>query len=332
MADNKYLVEAFQALEELNEDMFNLTSGDATELKDFVSDDIEMDQMTDIIDPLAQSEEDLQDSYLGKAILDCIICQSKIYKDPSEVIISEQGDLANVGEECPYCQSADGFKIIGQVAEYNPEETEEETEDQIDDQIEEKESITEGVQKVDIETDSDKVSMQQDEDGKVVVTTEPKDQINIENKEEVISPISAETEAEFTKEDDGFEDIEIDEFEEEDFDSLGEGYLKRVYENVAKYKTVKGSVNGNKLKLEGIITFKSGKQVKTNFVFESKSITKTGKLKFIGENKQFAKGKNAFTLTGKMKGSKLLAESLTYNYRAKDAKGASKKLYGRICK
>ena len=51
----------------------------------------------------------------------------------------------------------------------------------------------------------------------------------------------------------------------------------------------------------------------------------------IGENQQFAKGKKSFTLTGRADGKKLIAEGLTYNYRAKDAKtGASKRLYGTV--
>ena len=44
-----------------------------------------------------------------------------------------------------------------------------------------------------------------------------------------------------------------------------------------------------------------------------------------------AKGKKTYTLTGSITDKKFLAESLTYNYRGKDAKtGESKRLYGRI--
>ena len=56
-------------------------------------------------------------------------------------------------------------------------------------------------------------------------------------------------------------------------------------------------------------------------------------LKLIGENKQFARGNKSFTLSGKLNGKKLIAESLTYNYRAKDSKSnASKRLYGTVRK
>ena len=376
------LFEAFQALETLNEEVFNVTDDGIAKLKEFEDGD-SMEEMETIIDPLAETDEDLQASYLGKAILNCIICQSKIYKDPSEITISEDDSLVNVGEECPYCQSPDGFKVIGQVAEYNPAESEETTDEitdvEIDDEpveieeepktreeiveeegsydamdesirtrrgirkansmkenkeIAEDEKLEEDFNKVDIETDTSKMTMTSDENGKVTVTTEPIENAVEEVPAETIAPVSTEVEAEIMDtpvEEPEYQDFEIDEFDETEFDGLGEGYLKRVYENVESYKTTKGSVNGNTLKLEGIISFKSGKQAKTNFVFESKTVTKSGKLKLIGENQQFAKGKKSFTLTGKVDGKKLIAEGLTYNYRAKDAKtGASKRLYGTV--
>lgn len=122
MKDNKnYLTEAFQALRdlELNEDVFEITDAGIEQANDFVK-ETEVDEFEDIIDPLAQSEEELKDSYLGKAILDCEVCHSKLYKDPEEVIIDEEAQLANIEEACPYCQSNEGFKVIGQVAEYCP--------------------------------------------------------------------------------------------------------------------------------------------------------------------------------------------------------------------
>ena len=197
------------------------------------------------------------------------------------------------------------------------------------------ESLKEDFNKVDIETDREKMTMTAEPDGKVTVTTEPKteEEIEVKEKEEVIEPVSDETKAEFKSTNDQEEvEYDFDEFEERDFDELGEGFLKKVYENVKSFKTTSGAINGNKLKLEGLITFKSGKQAKTNFVFESYKATKTGKLKFIGENKQFARGKKSFTLTGKADGKKLVCESLNYNYRAKTNDGKSKYLYGTIRK
>lgn len=705
MKEKNYLTEAFQALAdlELNEDVFTVTDAGIEDANDFIKED-EVNEFEDIIDPLAETEEELKDSYLGKAILDCEVCHSKLYKDPEEVVIDEEAQLANIEEACPYCQSNEGFKVIGQVAEYCPhcdhedeehadteidideKEDEIESEEKIDESIKTKTSIiplnednfgafkvfyselfdyevkfipassvdktidrwlataesilfkdredktgrkleavgyfekdndgyfldelilapwasydevlssvyskfeelstslyesiktkkgmrkmsslkeedkpaatsiedaqkwvdydmkkygrisgktnrlvkkagfqiikddhgdyevtagkfescnrgkinkslkenvddpaeiigngnldrgyeivddiifklikkynklkdlsfddrwqkclddsvnivsslydvsrdqaesiceyelmhledeinesllkedtnsdstkdalldsiafledlirkekknielfkpfigdpdirfdakeevessedrikhlekeieerkviysnylNEEVEKVNIETDSDRVTMEQDENGKVVVTTEPKETMEVEETEEIIAPVEPETEEKFEVEgEEDFEEVDFDEFEETDFDTLGEKYLKRVYENVKSFKTTKGSLKGNKLQLEGLITFKSGKKAKTNFIFEAHTVSKTGKLKFLGENKQFAKGKKSFTLTGSKQGNKLMMESLTYNYRAKDAAtNESQRLYGRVSK
>ena len=472
--------EAFQALKILDEDTFTINADGSADLKNFMDNDIH-DELELIIDPLAETEEDVQESYLGKAILDCIICHSKVYKEPEEVIIDEEAGLANVGETCVYCQASDGYKVIGQVAEFCPhcdeepkvvadtdvsvdveeklaeardgarlgknyklkknlkeikedfnseklkepgtalwtgnkcsadaealvaysafdstyvydiDEFREDFEEDVLDNINAKltpEEITnlmeelcdkyewivsmdprerneaardlrnhlksiknnrknmkesfkvmkekadsdrdyklkEDLESIAIETDSDKITItseEREDDDKEEEAEEEKAESAEEAQPEMIEPVAVETE-------DKFQDVDIDEFDETEFDELGESYLKRVYENVKSYKTVKAATRGNKLKLEGIITFKSGKQGRTNFVFEAKSITKSGKLKFLGDNKQFARGKKAFTLTGKADGKKLCCESLTYNYRARDEKnGQSKRLYGRVCR
>ena len=380
--------EAFQALNILDEDMFDVNDDGIAKLKDFRDTDDEVETEI-VIDPLAEDEEDLKTSYLGKAILDCIICQSKIYKDPSEVVISEEGDLANVGEICPYCQSSDGFKVIGQVAEFKPEtevetdkevvdvdttETEDEEELDLDEALKTKKSVKKqnslkeekSLDDIDADADDKKekakaeyakakddadadrdaklkedlqtVNIETDKE-KITVTSEPKDEVaEVTTEAEMVAPISDETESEFKSKDeatDEFEDEDVSEFDEETFDDLGESYLKKVYENVASYKTTSGSItpDNKTIKLEGLLEFKSGKKVKTNFIFEAKSKDKDGKVTLTGSNKQFAKGNKSFTLKGKKEKGKLISESLTYNYRARDEKsGASKRLYGRVGK
>lgn len=379
-----YLSEAFQSLKELNEEVFDLNAEGTAELKDFVSDSKETSDVENIIDPLAATEEELQDSYIGKVILDCSICQSKIYKNPDEVIINEDGDLVNAGDECPYCRSVDGYKIIGEVAPYSETEVDVEVTPKEDDKdgknedglneskslkaqkdageydrraVEKEYGLEDGeldgvsirdAEKITGEEDGalDRflIGVEIDDDLKesidnLTIDTD-KETINVstteksKNGEEMVAPLNSETENKFKSEEskeDNFKDVDIDEFDETEFDGLGENYLKRCYENVASYKTTKGSVRGNHLKLEGVITFKSGKKAKTNFMFEAKTINKNGKVKLIGENKQFARGNKSFTLSGKVNKNKLIAESLTYNYRAKDAKtGNSKRLYGTV--
>ena len=446
MDKNVYLQEAFKALDILNEEDFNLSSmDDLKDAKEFVDTEEESD-FVDIIDPEAETEEELKDSYVGDVILDCTVCHSKLYKNPEEVHVDEAEGLANMDEECPYCYSTDGYEIIGMVAPYG--ETEEEEEIDIEDDgdsedieisddvevsddeefeeslkckgkkckksmnegnkknsenwgyeiVDENSSFGEGFsevgfkssdeadeaaqrnlndgekyrifkeslkckgkkcrkgmrehfEKVEIETDTEKMEMTSDPNGKTVITTEPK-----ENGEEVIAPVSDEIKSEINpindevedeeefdfegeeempaegEDEEGYEDIDVDDFSEEDFDELGESYLRRVYENVNSFKTSSVKSAGNKLIIEGVIGFNSGKQKKTSFVFESKDINRKGKVRFIGENLQLSRGKKAFTMTGKVNGGKFIAESLNYNYRAKDAQGRSTRLYGTIKK
>ena len=190
--------------------------------------------------------------------------------------------------------------------------------------------------------------------GKTIIETEPKRRAS--STKSTIEPLDAKTKAtieanseeteeeeEISSEEEAIkaaeeeevapteEEVEIDEMDEETFDKLGESYLKKVYDNIDSYKTTSGKIMGNTLMLEGLLTFKSGKKVKTNFIFESSHKTKKGKLKFLGENKQITNNKKAFTLTGSVKDKKLILESLTYNYKGKDAKTRkSVSLYGTV--
>lgn len=486
---------AFKELDLLTEDTFKADDAGIDKLRDFMDGD-QVDEIT-IIDPEAETFDDVKESYIGKIILNCGVCQSKFYKDKEDIVIDEETQLANVGEECPYCTSADGFEIVGQVAEYCPdcaegehddhidddEDDDDASEDQLDldesvsntpwDKIEKtygdqlksdnvkpnvkpkadskpdnpnspwskiaraygkqldldesrdltkfdgtiaklladnmsklsnitdinelkskivdlldssaikdkkavadfkarmdkiknisslistiatyitgmksqpkdsKKAVKESVESVEVKTDTDKICVDTEGDS-TKVEVKPRD--DFEDEAEMITPVDDEVKDEIEAEqvsdeevsdeevedEDNFEDVDFDEFDEESFDELGEKYLKKVYENVKSYKTSSGSMKNDKLKLEGVITFNSGKQAKTTFLFEGASILKNGTLKLIGENKNFSDKKNAFGLRGKVSGNKLMVESFNYNYIGKDAAtGQSKKLYGTIRK
>ena len=481
--NNTILTEAFKQLKVLEEEAFDINSIDGVEdAKDFVEED-DSEDIVDIIDVYAEEEDELADSYVGKVILECNVCHSKIFEDADKVEI--EGEDANLEEECPYCFSMDGYKVIGQVApmgqvEEEIEVTEEEPVDDIESEVPEEEvtedeiveesfrrkrrgkkineskrtrknrkineakseptkadildwlaehdqayddaekffkgnltgtsienlkawisehnqlasdfedhfncsleesldecgkfkkgkcrndalkegdscpecgknpcecekDLEEDFKDVSITTDDSHMTMTSDEDGKVTVTTEPiKDEFEDDfmadeiGGDEMIAPIDDETMTEITDEpieeptiDDGEEeiDIDMDEFDDEGFDELGESYLKKVYENVNSFKTTGIKERGNKIKLEGIIGFTSGSKKKTSFIFEAKDISAKGKLRLIGENQEITRGKKAFTVSGRMRGKKFMCESFNYNYRAKNEKGKSTRLYGTI--
>lgn len=592
-----YLTEAFKALDALNEDTFSVSDDGIKKLAEFEDNDDLVDEIT-VYDADAEDTEDLEDSYVGKVIVDCNVCHSKIYKDKSDVVIDEETQNANIDEECPYCYSTDGFKVIGEVAPMTTE-TEEKVEvednieeslkesyysdtvskilnskgitsanivddwnnknieinfdpsdiedansaasldwdkyglsvkklspynliikktiednieeslneatvspnsildwlsdheqvwkdftmyfagtdlsklstseivdwisehdelysdyeryfnineslseatvtdykgslsnilvknqdkiskmatkgeivkflDSITDEVRDKnyletvkrnmqkkndfgalqyiygiilsgegkgvtesleenigtdideyqqwvdydmkrygkisdqtnkeikeaglqvvkdkygdyqviagkydESLKESVKDVTITTDDSKTTMTSEDDGKVTVTTEPVEQ---HKDDEVIEPLTDETEAEIEA-NDGEEDIDIEDFDEESFDELGEGYFKNVYENVNSFKTSNITTKDNKVIVEGVVTFDNDVKKNTSFLFESANKTKNGKYRFIGENLNVTKGDKAFSLIGNVTDKKFLSESMNYNYRTKN--------------
>lgn len=195
--------------------------------------------------------------------------------------------------------------------------------------------LNESVDSVEVKTDKEEIEVDSDEGGKTTVEVKPRDEKDIIEGEETVVPVDDETKDEI--EDNSIKvsdtNIDIDEFDEDEFDELEEKYLQKVYENVKSYKTTKGTIRGNKLILEGVIEFNSGKKVPTKNIFESAYRLKNGKLKFNGLNEQFSKNNKAFTLTGSLNNKKLIIESLNYNYSAKDNKsGKTQRIYGTIKK
>lgn len=363
---SRYLTEAFKALERLDEEDFNLSSADALDNMDSFYKDEDDKDVTKIIDADAEDESELKDSYVGDVILECNVCHSLVYKNPDEVMIDEEDEsIANTSDECPYCYGHEGFKIVGQVEPYNEEESEEladadeedidldddeDSEDVVlddedDDELEES-YIREAFDSINVKSDGRELSMTSDEDGGIHIDETP---IHDEFEDDefsgdtMIAPVDDDMQAdiednsedeypedELVPDENGEVEVDMDDFDDEGFNELGESYLRNVYDNVKSFKVTNASMNENLIKIDGDITFKSGSKKPTSFIFESKDITNNGKIRFIGENKQITKGKKTFTLTANLRNKKLVCESLNYNYKAKNAEGKSVRLYKTI--
>lgn len=217
------------------------------------------------------------------------------------------------------------------------------------------EELLESIENVSIDTEDETMTMTTKEDGGVVIETSPKEEFEetfeeeepteLENGDEMIAPLDPETEDELgitdeSEEDMGFdfgeetpespeEDVDIDEFDEETFDGLGESYLRRCYENVNSFKTTNVICNENLLTVEGNIGFKSGNVKKTSFIFEAKE-SNNGKYIFEGYNNEINIGKKAFRLNCSIDNKKIIPESLSYNYRSKNDLNESVKLHGTV--
>lgn len=410
-----YINEAFKSLDLLTEEVFRADAEGFKDLTDFMDSEDDTEEMISIIDMDAETEDDLQDSYVGKVIVDCNICHSHVFMNKDEIVLDTEG-LVDIEKECPYCGDNNGFVIIGEIHEFKPEgeevevaevetgdepevdaaiEPAEETEEIIEESLNEaaprkykpstmrllkmigspladtkneslteeknseklfrrfpelRRSVTESFKNVSLETEDERMTMTAEDNGKVTVTTEP---IQEADSGEMLAPVSADTEneiinanAEIIDEEPAEEveepaieevpeeelDFDIEEVDEESMNELGESYLKRVYENVNSFKLTSCSTTPSQLVLEGLITFKSGTQKKTGFIFEAKDASKDGKVRFIGENAHLSRGRKSFTLVGSMNKNKLVCESFSYNYRAKNAEGKSTRIYGKITK
>lgn len=364
-----YLNEAFKRLALLEEEAFDASNKGRFDLKNFMEDDEETDEVK-VIDPEAETEEELKDSYIGKVITECNVCHSHIFENKEDIVIDEAGEV-NVDKECPYCGESMGFTVIGEIIPFGENTEGAPVEDvAVEADVEVEEPLTEAMESVSqkllrmleiddvnpldeavnnivVDTDDTVVNIDFDEEENVTVSTEKK-----EDAEEVVTPIEAEEApieeipeeeiisdvSDETKEDiadgnietveqpieevdevaDDEEDIDLDDMDEESFDELGESYLKNIYENVASFKTSNCREHGNQLVVEGLIKFTNGKEKKTGFVFEAHSFN-NGKVRFLGLNEHFSSSKKAFALTGRVEGKKFIAESLSYNYKAKNS-------------
>lgn len=218
------------------------------------------------------------------------------------------------------------------------------------------EPLKEAIEDVTINTEDENITMTTKDDGGVVVETSPNteeiadDFIEepVENEEtfepgdEVIGDISDDDvdEIELNSEVDALEDEDIDaldepdefdadEFDEESFDTLGESYLRKQYDNVEGFKTVNAKVFNNSLIVEGVIRFNSGASKGTSFVFEAAKM-KNNKVMFEGYNTQISRGKKTFKLNCSLNEGCIKPQKMSYNYIAKNELNESVRVNGTV--
>ena len=257
----------------------------------------EEEETEQIVDVDADTIDKLKDSYIGNVILQCPVCRTLIYKKPDLLKKDEEEDIYNKDEECPHCGSIDGFELVGQVASLDVEAE--------DNSIE-----TTGTDMKEVEKD---VEIEKE-------TTEPseedKEREALKDKYDLPDIPSLEGEVEEEEE----EEIKFESLDNKKFDKLVNRYAHNVYENFKSYQSTSGKVDNKKgiLVVEGVISFKDGKSVKSRFTFNQVTeSSKKGLVKFRGINEAFTKGKNAFILSTKVNNKEIVCESLKYNYKAK---------------
>lgn len=123
-------------------------------------------------------------------------------------------------------------------------------------------------------------------------------------KEKKVSPIEDE------ENDNKFESLD-----DTKFNSLVTKYLKEVYSNVDSFETKDGSIEDDKVIIEGTIKYTSEKTKDVKFIFENISRTAGNKVKLVGINEALTNNKDAFTIIATIKDNALICETLKYNYK-----------------
>jgi hypothetical protein len=119
----------------LMEEYYDLGSSegleDAKEAREAEIAQAKLERIEKIVDLDAESAEDLLTSYVGKHIIQCPQCMTLFYKNPEDIVASEEDPTTvNVNEVCQHCGNESGYSLIGKVGE--PEVAEEPTTDEGD--------------------------------------------------------------------------------------------------------------------------------------------------------------------------------------------------------
>jgi hypothetical protein len=96
---------------------------DAKEAREAEIAQAKLDRIEKIVDLDAESAEDLLTSYVGKFIMQCPQCMTLFYKNPEDVVASEDDPATvNVNEVCQHCGNESGYSLVGKVGEAETEE------------------------------------------------------------------------------------------------------------------------------------------------------------------------------------------------------------------
>ena len=273
-------------------DKTDVTDKDAIKKKTDTEDSSDGEEVEKVVDTDADNDSELKKSYVGDIILQCPVCHTFIYKDESEIV---HGDSSS------------------------------------DDKEDDDKSKTDDVELV---NSGDECPHCGSKDGfKIIGKVAPLSADEKDDSEEDDSDADEHEDADKPeeKESDKNESFTFKSVDDTRFDYLVERYLDNIYSNVSSYKTSHGysSKDGKTVKLEGLITFNSGKTMKTSFILENCGNTKRGNVRLVGMNETFSKSRRAFQIIGKVSKDNFLSESFIYNYSV-NRDHTSNRVYGRV--
>lgn len=117
-------------LDTLIEEYYDISSNegleDAKDAREAEVAQAKLARIEKIVDLDADSAEDLLTSYVGKFIIQCPQCMTLFYKNPEDVVASDEDpSTVNINEVCQHCGNESGYSLIGKVGEAEPEVEEE---------------------------------------------------------------------------------------------------------------------------------------------------------------------------------------------------------------
>lgn len=349
------LAEAFSKLNLIESSEFDINSAEGKEaLDDFMStvNSTEDEVTNEIIDPEAEDELELSDSYVGKAVVQCPVCKSLIYRDMDEIENMEE-------EQCPYCYTDVEMEVVGKIVPIDTpvsEESEEvcpecgenpcvcdaDADAPMDESVKRRargKRLAENIKKRNRKLMKEDITIITNDGTEIKIdgenNSEPEedfgdfstDSFDVpelgdgEGTEEVIAPLDS-------------EEGEVDEVDEDSFDEMAESLLKDNYKNITSYKTKKMTDKGNHFIAEGVITLANGQRRLTEFRVRPSKFSRDGKGDCLIENLQLGKKKVVRARVAESKkinegifNKKATPEEVVAKYKDKFAKDPKEALY-----
>lgn len=248
--------------------------------------DDKLGELGDIVDSTPEGEVPTDDSYVGDDIYQCPVCGNPFFTED---------DLSD-GGICPVCgEEVDAFISLGIVedADSSDEGADEEV---VDDDIEDIEDVDEGE---DLEECGDTL------------------QLNDNIEEEYVPPKTPKKRPDAKSCDAKCEKYYRYSIDEKSLNPFLTKMIRENYKNAVSMKLIRPSIKGSTLKLECLITYKSGKHGRTTIVVENfkpaKNMTLSGKLGSAFKAESY-NGKPQVMIGAKIVGRTIKVESFKYNY------------------
>lgn len=268
--------------------------------------DPDMEEVPEDTDAAIEAAEDL----VGQHVCKCAICGANYVTDSE---ITEEVEIED--QECPVCGET-GDQIVVGVITPTEELSDEDAEDIDDVEIEDEEEV-------DVDEDGEDVDFEEEEEEDFEEAVKRSRMRTMKRRAESVRRTpsrrpSTQMRKPITKES---KDSEYA-FDDVTFNRMLTRFAKENYSNVKSVRISKGSMRGNTLTLEGVVTTTKGSKRAIKFVAENFKPSARMSIKFreIGPFTESVKNREAtFVVECVCKDKKIIPAALKYSYKTKNA-------------